>query len=169
LFNMNTSGSATFRDGIFAFGAGSSVDVLEGKGVKSAGAVGLLANNGASIRANGSNFSNCDIGVLANHGSSIVCGGCNASGAANTCIIALSGSNIEASAANANLAVSGFGIHATIGSHITSKGSNARKVTGVDGVNDIVVLEGSTIVCFGTAGGTNITPVTLHTNGLIFK
>lgn len=57
LFNMDTSGTATERNGIFVLN-GAAAQILPGAGVKNAAARGLhVANAGARAKARGTNFS----------------------------------------------------------------------------------------------------------------
>ena len=81
LFNMDTSGTASDRHGILAY-SNSRAIVLNGCGVKNAGASGIFAIFGSTIDAYGANASGAGTyDIYATHSSTINANGANASGA----------------------------------------------------------------------------------------
>ncbi len=141
LFNMDTSGTATSRHGIFAY-SNSRAIVLDGCGVKNAGFVGIYATHGSTINANGANASGAGThGIFATHGSTINADGVNASGAGTHGIWAYRGSTINANCADA----SGAGTYGIYAAH------------------------GSLINAYGATGTLNQAKNTLTANGIIFQ
>lgn len=57
LFRFNVAKVGGDKHGLMTFGAGSSADVLDGKGFIGAGSVGILAARSSTINANGANCS----------------------------------------------------------------------------------------------------------------
>ena len=103
LFNMDTSGTASYRHGISAY-SNSRAIVLGGCGVKNAGAYGIFATRSSTINAEGVNASGAgSYGIYAYHGSTINANGANASGAGTYGICAYRGSLINADGATGTL------------------------------------------------------------------
>ena len=72
LFRLNVEKVGGEKHGLYAFGAGSSADVLSRKGFIGAGTCGIYANAGSTINAYGANASNAGAyGIYANSGSTI--------------------------------------------------------------------------------------------------
>ena len=100
LFRFNVEKVGGSKHGLMTFGAGSSADVLSGKGFIGAGAHGIIAQNGSTINASGANCSNAGAhGIIAQNGSTI-----NANGAivrnqttVSARVLVQDGSHIEAS------------------------------------------------------------------------
>lgn len=152
LFNMNlgVSGTSSDKHGVLTVGAGSSADIMSGKGVKNAGSCGIYAISGSTINANSAIASGAgSVGIRANKTSTINASNANASGAGIYGIDAYEGSTI-----NARNAI------------IQNQSSTQPRIT---------VAFGSTINALGinTTGGTS--PVlnqianTLTANGIIYQ
>jgi hypothetical protein len=145
LFNMDASGSASIRNGIITYGAGSSANILPGKGVKNAGAIGIQASLGSTINASGANASGAGTyGIDAYMGATVNANGANVSDAGASGIHALSGAIINASGANASGAGT-YGIIALSGAIINASGANASGA----GIHGIFADYGSTINASG--------------------
>ena len=76
LFRFNVEKVGGNKHGLMALGAGSSANVLSGKGFIGAGTHGIVAQTGSTISANGANCSNAGThGILAQTGSIISANG----------------------------------------------------------------------------------------------
>ncbi|MCT7551998.1 right-handed parallel beta-helix repeat-containing protein [Aliarcobacter butzleri] len=125
LFRFNVEKVGGNKHGIYVYGAGSSANMLGGKGFIGAGTHGICAIDGSTINAYGVNASNAgDYGIVASNGSTINAYGANASNAGANGIIATTASTINAYGANASNA-GNFGIVASNGSTINAYGANA--------------------------------------------
>ena len=81
LFRFNVEKVGGNKHGLMAHGAGSSAEVLSGKGFIGAGTYGIYAVYGSIISANGANASNAGFnGISAADGSTINANGVNTSG-----------------------------------------------------------------------------------------
>ena len=80
LFDMDTTGTADNRDGVYTYGAGSVANIASACGVKNAGASGLLVAVSASANADDSIFSGAGAfgAILATRVSCISANGANA-------------------------------------------------------------------------------------------
>ena len=91
------------KHGLMTIGAGSSAEILSGKGFIGAGNCGIYAELGSTILANGAVFNASRVsGVFAANNSSIISNNANVSDCGENGIYALNGSTITASSANAN-------------------------------------------------------------------
>lgn len=150
LFRFNVEKVGGDKHGVITFGAGSSANVLSGKGFIGAGTYGISATNASIINANGANASN----------------------AGTYGISALAGSTINADGANASNAGSN-GINANRGSTINAYDAIIQNQT--TGTSRIRVQAGSIIVAIGTntTGGTvtalSQTANTLTSGGIIYQ
>lgn len=189
LFSMNTTGTATGRDGFFAHGAGSVINVASGAGVKNAGGYGLHAYNGAVINAAGAICSGAaSNGALAINGatinapsSTLTDAGINGAGAYNGSTLNLTSADVSgatsagifaegASRVNAmNCDATGagqYGVFSSKGAMVNIYGGSAKK--GVDESNyDVVVAYGGMAIAHA-AGGLSITANTMNPNGIIW-
>ncbi len=146
LFRFSSKGDvASNRDGVFASGAGSSVNILAGCGVQDAGSHGLFAAEGSTINATGAAANGAGgHGLFAAEGSTINATGADASGAVNYGLHAAHGSTINAQNANASGAGS-YGIFATSSSTINAAGADASGA----GSSGIFASDGSTVNAYG--------------------
>ena len=141
LFRFNVEKVGGNKHGLLALGAGSSADVLSGKGFVGAGTHGVLAGAGATINAIGANFSNAGTyGVLASSSSTINASAANCSNARETGIYATDGSTINANGANCSNAGT-YGVLAGECSTINARNANCSNA----GSNGIFASAGSTI------------------------
>ena len=150
LFRFNVEKVGGEKNGLMAVGAGSSADVLSGKGFIGAGSYGIFAYRGSTINAEVANASNAgSVGIYA-HGSSTI--------------------NAEvANASNAGI----HGIYAARNSTINAYQAIIQNQT--TGSFRIKVQDGSTIEALGvnTTGGTvaalSQAVNTLTSNGIIYQ
>ena len=172
LFRFNVEKVGGDKHGLMAYGAGSSADVLSGKGFRGAGATGIQAVNGSTINASGANCSNAGAtGLYAASGSTINAESANCSNAGSNGLYAASGSTINAESANCSNAGSN-GIQAIQSSTINATGALIQNQT--TGSNRIRVQTGSQIQAssVNTTGGTvgvfSQAVNTLTSNGIIY-
>ena len=152
LFNMNlgVSGASSNKHGVMAVGAGSSADIMNGKGVKNAGTIGIYATYSSTINATNA----------------------NASGAGTYGIYAGYSSTINAERANASSAGQ-YGIIASRTSTINALNALVRNQSS--GLNCIAVLEGSMVDASGIDNTGSTVPAfnqavnTLTGNGIIYQ
>ena len=125
LFRFNVEKVGGNKHGLMTHGAGSSAEVLSGKGFIGAGTYGIYAINGSIINANSANVSNAKtFGIYADYGSTISADRANANNAGTFGIYAEAASTISATGAKASN--SGFcGIRAGGASIISAIGANA--------------------------------------------
>lgn len=150
LFRFNVEKVGGSKHGLMTVGAGSSADVLAGKGFIGAGTYGIAAAYSSTINAEGVNVSNAGYyGILAGQGS-----------------------NINAFFSNASNAGSA-GVYASSCSTINAYGVIIQNQT--TGTARVVVNEGSTIdaSAINTTGGTvpalSQAANTLTGNGIIYQ
>ena len=151
LFNMNlgTGGTSSEKHGVMTLGAGSSADILSGKGVKNAGTYGIYAVYGSTINATGANASGAgQYGIFATHCSTINATGANASGAGSVAIQASVSSTINATGAIIQNQTTGICLRVFDGSTIEASSINTT---------------GSTVTIFSQAVNA------LTSNGIIYK
>ena len=196
LFRFNVEKVGGNKHGLMAFGAGSSADVLSGKGFIGAGTDGIHARNGSTINAQGTNCSNAGgsgiyagsastinaqstncsnastFGIYAVLASTINATNANCSNSGNVGIYAGGASVILANSANCNNAV-GLGIHSQVCSTISANGATIQNQT--TGTVRILVGEGSTIEALGINVDGGTIPVfsqaanTLTARGIIYN
>lgn len=173
LFRFNVEKVGGSKHGIYVYGAGSSAEVLSGKGFIGAGTYGIFATQGSIINANGANASNAGTyGIAATQGSTINAYNANASNAGANGIHTNSCSIINADGANASNA-GAYGTYATQGSTINANGAIIQNQT--TGTSRVKVEQGSTInaTAIITTGGTvpalSQTANTLTANGIIYQ
>ena len=142
LFIFSSKGSVgDLRHGVFAYSVGRAT-VLQGCGVKNAGAYGILADSGSTINAQGANVSGAgDTGIYANAGSTINAQGANATGA---------GTN---------------GIYANAASTINALGASATEA----GTYGIAIINGATISAIIATGTLSTAKSTTTPSGIIFQ
>ena len=141
LFRFNVEKVGGSKHGLMTYGAGSSADVLSGKGFIGAGTYGIYVTTSSTINAQGANASNAGYyGIFSNAGSIINADSANASNAGTSGIVAALGSTINAQGANASNAGS-YGIFSNAGSIINADSANASNA----GTSGIVAAGGSTI------------------------
>ncbi len=141
LFIFSSKGSVDDgRSGVFAYSVGRA-NILEGCGVKNAGSIGIYADSGSTINAQGAIASGAgDYGIAASGGSTINAAGADATGAGTHGILA-SGSTVNAIKAD----VSGAGDYG------------------------IAVYDGSTIRAMNATGTLNQAKNTVTSGGIIFQ
>lgn len=150
LFRFNVEKAGGNKHGLLTFGAGSSADVLSGKGFIGAGGSGICAVGTSTINASGA----------------------NASGAGGHGIYAATGSIINARNSNCSNAGT-YGIYAVEGAVINAYGAiiqNQTTGTAMVGVTNCGHVEATTII---TTGGTvavfSQAANTLTANGIIYQ
>ena len=172
LFRFNVEKAGGSKHGLMTWGAGSSANILSGKGFIGAGTYGIYADNASTITANGANCSNAGTcGILADNASTINAWGANCSNAGTYGILANQASTITANGANCSNAGT-YGIYAVQGSVINAWGVIIHNQT--TGTARVAVSDGSHIVATGinTTGGA--VPVfgqainVLTANGIIY-
>ncbi len=173
LFRFNVEKAGGNKHGLMAFGAGSSANVVSGKGFIGAGTYGIYGTGVATINANSANCSNAGShGIYAVGGSTINANSANCSNAGSHGIVAADGSTINANSVNCSNAGS-YGIVAADGSRINAIHSIVQNQT--TGTARVAVFTGSTISTYGinTTGGTvtafNQAVNTLTGNGIIYQ
>ena len=173
LFRFNVEKVGGNKHGLMTYGAGSSANVLEGKGFIGAGANGIFALGGSTINAYLANFSNAGTyGIYALSGSIVNADSMNCSNAGTYGIYARFGSIVNAYLANCSNAGT-YGIYAFGGSIVNANSAIIQNQT--TGSARVVVQEGSHIAArnINTTGGT--VPVfsqavnTLTANGIIYQ
>ena len=101
LFRFNVEKVGGSKHGLMTYGAGSSADVLSGKGFIGAGTHGILATIASIVSAHGANCSNAgNVGMYADNSSTISAHGANCSNAGTSGIAANNSSTISAHGAN---------------------------------------------------------------------
>jgi len=166
LFNMNTEGESTNKNGIVAFYLSKCI-ISSGYGIKNAGYYGIFANNGSIIDAYNTNISKAGYQAIYAGRCSII----NADGA--------------------NIAESSSGARAHIRSTINLNGANASAIPGtsvLSSENSIInasyvnasgeknqwcygfeVAQGSIISAYNATGTLSQTANTITSNGIIFQ
>ena len=196
LFRFNVEKVGGNKHGLMTFGAGSSADVLSGKGFIGAGTNGIYTVDGSTINARGANCSNAGTnGIYVDGGSTINARSANCSNAGTNGIYAINSSIVNAAnvncsnakasgilasvasivnATSANCSNAGsYGIIAQYGSTINAVGAIVRNQTS--GNARVLVQDGSHIEASGIdpTGGT--APIfsqavnTLTSNGIIYS
>ena len=132
LFRFNVEKVGGSKHGLMTFGAGSSANVLSGKGFIGAGTYGILAQTGSTVAANGANCSNAGThGIYAYNGSTVNAMTANCSNAGVNGILAETGSTVVANGAiiqnqttvSARIAVQYGGSHISANGVITTGGT----------------------------------------------
>ena len=196
LFRFNVAKVGGEKHGLMTIGAGSSANVLSGKGFIGAGNIGIFASSASTINAEGANCSNAGFqgihafsastinargancsnagvyGIHALDGSMIDADGANCSNVTNTGILAYGSSTINARGANCSNAIK-YGIAASVSSTINAHEAIVKNQTY--GYARVAVAAGSTINVhtIDTTGGT-VTAFsqalnTLTENGIIYQ
>ncbi len=164
LFNMNTTGDGSYRDGVHAIYCSSAI-IRKNCGIKNAGRRGLTARYSSIIEANEAIFSGAgEAGIHAFLSSIINANRANASGAGQMGVYALRGSIINAYGAN----ISGAGLYGAsseLNSIITAALSDASNAEDYG----FYVYGGSFICAEGATGTLSQTANTLTAEGIIFK
>jgi len=143
LFNMDTSGTGTDRDGIYVTdGAGASIS--SGCGVKNAGGTGLNVASAGYANASRSNFSGSDI-----------CLGCAAAGRVYANGATLTGATTR-------------GVYVIGGGMANIVSANCQK-GGSPAASDIVVATGGIVFAGSATGGLSQTANTVTAAGIIFQ
>lgn len=167
LMQMDNTGPAAARDGVFLSGGGSIV-VAGGAGIRYAGGCGLLARSASVAVLYGSDWRNAGENALeAAAASTITAGTANVSAAAGIGLRASGGSMIDAQTVIAS-GCAGGGARAETGAVIVAVGANCR-IGASDASTDIVVASGGRIAAGSAIGGTNIAINTLTASGIIHK
>ena len=124
LFRFNVEKAGGNKHGIMTIGAGSSADVLAGKGFIGAGTYGIYAVHASTINAASANCSNAGTyGIYAVHASTINAASANCSNAVTYGIYAQNGSTVNANGANCSNAGT-YGIYAVHASTINAASAN---------------------------------------------
>ena len=150
LFRFNVEKVGGAKHGLMAFGAGSSANVLSGKGFIGAGTYGIYALAGSTINAQGANCSNAGSnGISAAAGSTIAGHYINCSNAGVNGIYAETGSTVNAYGVIIQNQTTGTaGVRVNVGATVTA--------TGIDAT-------GTTVPVFSQAVNT------LTSNGIIYQ
>ena len=173
LFRFNVEKVGGNKHGLITLGAGSSADVLNGKGFIGAGTNGLYAVNSSTINAYEANCSNAgSVGIYAVNSSTINAYEANCSNAGSVGISAVTGSTINAQYSNCSNAGTN-GIYAETGSTINAYEAVIQNQTTGD--SRVRAAFGATINAAGinTTGGTvpalSQAANTLTSNGIIYQ
>lgn len=145
LFNMNTNGVGTNRDGLYiAFN--SEVNVNTNCGIKNSGGIGAyIYSNSRALLAHSIFTGSGSYNLLSRRGH----------------IIANDGTFTSAS---------GVGVYAIYGGIISAQGANAQKTPGSNSTTDFYVGSSGIITLDSSSvGGTNVTVNTVSSAGLITK
>lgn len=145
LFNMDSSGTATSRDGILVYGAKSSASIASGKGVKNCGAIGLDVQNGG--------IADCEGGVFTGCGSEAIF--CSNASVVNAQSATLTGGGV-------------YGVLCSNGGLLNIQSANAQ-MGGSTATTDIVCQTGSTINAGSATGGVSKTVNTITAAGVIYR
>jgi hypothetical protein len=143
LFSMDTSGTATDRDGVL-LADGSVAVISTGCGVKNAGGTGLNCYRISRALADGADFSGGDHCIACSRGSHVT-----------VCEAVLTGATTR-------------GIYANEGGFIVVISANCQKGAS-PAATDIVVGNGSTIVAINATGGLSQTANTVAAAGIIYR
>ena len=140
LFRFNVEKVGGDKHGLMAYGAGSSANVLSGKGFIGAGANGIYAIRGSTINALSANCSNAGAnGMYAGLASTINAYGANCSNAGSSGMYANAGT-VNAEGANCSNAGAN-GIVASNAGTVNASGANCSNA----GANGIYAGTGSTV------------------------
>ena len=150
LFRFNVEKVGGKKHGLMAFGAGSSAEVLNGKGFIGAGTHGIYATSASTVNAVNANCSNAGTyGIYAALASTINAGGANCSNAGTYGIYANTASRISAINATIKNQTTGTSrVRVDNGSHIETTG---------------IITTGGTVPAFSQAVNT------LTANGIIYQ
>lgn len=150
LFKFNVEKVGGDKHGLLAYGAGSSANIVPGKGFIGAGTYGMFAAQSSTINAYGANCSNAgSIGIIATEGSTINAINANCSNAGSIGIDASFNSTINAYGAIVQNQTTGTArVRVRYASHIA--------VVGID-------LSGGTVPAFSQAVNT------VTGNGIIYQ
>lgn len=190
LFSMNRSGGDFLKKGVYTIGAGSSINVSAGCGIKNVYGDGCTALNSAIINANSSNFQystgsaflsdgssliNCENASADNsgyafYGRSATINARNATGTAcsNQAVRSESGADVIVDSGDVSGCTGSFGMWALRGSKISATGANYRKGIS-DDPSDCEVNDGSIVSAAAGIGGSNVTPNNVSSAGILFK
>ncbi len=150
LFRFNVEKVGGEKHGLMTWGAGSSANVLSGKGFIGAGNIGIFAQNSSTINANGANCSNAGTyGILALFTSTISANGANCSNAGTYGITAAESSTISAYSAIVQNQTTGT-------ARISVNDGSTIEATGI-------ITTGGTVPVFSQAVNT------LTDNGIIYQ
>ena len=173
LFRFNVEKVGGNKHGLMTWGAGSSANIIPGKGFIGAGTNGIYIVDGSTINARGANCSNAGTnGIIAVNSSIINAYGANCSNSGNAGIVANSSSTINANGANCSNAVYS-GVNAEYGSTITAYNIVIQNQTS--GSARVVVRYASHIEVVGINATGGTAPVfsqavnTLTGNGIIYQ
>lgn len=158
LFRFNVEKVGGDKHGLITNGAGSSADVLAGKGFIGAGTHGIAATRGSTINTNGVNCSNAGgCGIIAVNSSTINAQGATCSNAGACGIYASNASTINAEGANCSNA-GDIGIFANNGSTIHAQNANCSnaRATGIYANNASIIHAIVSIVQNQTTGTARI-------------
>lgn len=167
VFQMDTTGLATNRDGILVNGPGASVRVSANCGVRNAGEDGLHVRSSGVAAAGSSDFRNAGGRGLYVLNATVAAPSINLSGAMKGGLYAQHAAQVHAQAANI-AGCTEFGAQATHGATISVQGANCR-MGGSDGPADLVVAGGGMIASINSTGGTSQTINTITGAGIIFR
>ena len=142
LFDMDTTGTATNRDGVYVYGAGSVANVASACGIKNAGEVGAICRGG-DVYMRSSVFTGCNICAQ------------NIAGRVYAQLATLSGGVSN-------------GVLVNLGGRMTVQSANCQKGASPDS-SDIVVLTGGYIDATSVTGGINQTKNIPTANGIIYQ
>ena len=150
LFRFDVEKVGGNKHGLMAYGAGSSANVLAGKGFIGAGSIGIYAVDSSTINARMANCSNAGgMGIFAGAGSTINAAYANCSNAGNIGVEASEASTINAAYAIIQNQTTGI-------SRVYISGGSTINVTGINTTG-------------GTVPALSQTANTLTSNGIIYQ
>lgn len=145
VFQMNTSGIGTTRDGVIIIGAGSRSTFADDAGFNNGGGHNVAVLEGAMFTAQ-----NCEFKDAVRSNLNV---GNNARANVNTSVLTGAGDN---------------GVFCNRASIVSVRNANCQK-GGSPSVDDIKILQGGIISANDSTGGTSETVNTITANGIIFK
>lgn len=163
-FVFSESQAGGDKDGVVAYGAGSTFEVKINCGINNAGAYGVFAAEGGIITAQGTNFTGAlKVGAYAFRCGILNVGGIDVSGGYDQGIYAIRAGVINCESANAENCVN-YGVHSFIGSMI-----NARSVNANGAGSGFNVGIGSTINAASGSGTLSQEANKITSSGIIFQ
>jgi len=165
LFNMDTSGTGASRTGIYVTGAGSSITLDAGAGVKTAGGDGIVVEKCATALIYNTNFDDANnSGVFARSGAVVEAGLITAQGAGFAGVRAEQGATVNAN--NCNTTNSGsYGFLLQHGGRIVLSSATWSSGTGTG----CTITSGSIATATSFTGTLSKAANALTANGIIFQ
>lgn len=165
LFNMDTAGTATNRDGLFVCDAGSFCRITGAKGFTNAGGFALSVFYGGCASAASARLSG-NYGIYCGNAGTVNASSANCSGCTAVGVGAAQGAVIDFSSGTAT-GYTDYGVYSS-GGFISAASSDAQK-SGSPTSEDFVVANGGIIAARFASGGVSQTANTLTASGIIFR